>query len=64
MAGEQARDEGLTTVEEMKRTLLSIMDRLAMEMTGRFERLRVLDKSFGFLLDVEYLTRVLVFCSM
>jgi hypothetical protein len=55
MAGEQSADEGLSTVEEMKRTLLSIMDRLAMEMTGRFEKLRVLDNSFGFLLDIRHL---------
>ena len=55
MPGEQSEDEGLPTVDEMKRTLLSIMDHLTMEMTGRIERLGALDRSFGFLLSIGHL---------
>jgi hypothetical protein len=55
MAGEQARDAGLTAKEEMNRVMKGTLDRLHREMNERFSRLHDTDTKFGFLLDVQKL---------
>ena len=53
MPGEVGEDQPLTLRAEMDSVLKSILDRLSMELGNRFRRLKDLDNSLGFLLDVE-----------
>ena len=46
MAGEMARDTGLTAKEEMRRVIHTTLDRLQTEMADIFQR--QLDNKFGF----------------
>ncbi|XP_072172633.1 zinc finger MYM-type protein 1-like [Diadema setosum] len=55
MAGEQARDAGLTAKEEMERVMKGTLDRIHTEMGERFTRLNDTDAKFGFLLNVKEL---------
>jgi hypothetical protein len=53
--GENARDAGLSAVEEITRIMKSVIDRLIQEITTRFGRLKTLDEKFGFLFDINKL---------
>ena len=53
MAGENARDAGLSASNEMKRVMNGSLDRLHKEINDRFFRLFDVDSKFGFLLDVQ-----------
>jgi hypothetical protein len=55
MPGENARDAGLSAVEEITRIMKSVIDRLIQEITTRFGRLKTLDEKFGFLFDINKL---------
>ncbi|XP_072179742.1 zinc finger MYM-type protein 1-like [Diadema setosum] len=55
MAGEQARDVGLTAKEEMERVMKGTLDGIHTEMGERFTRLNDTDAKFGFLLNVKEL---------
>jgi len=54
MAGENARDAGLSATEEKKRVMMGALDCLHKEMGDRFSRLFDVDSKFGFLLDVQW----------
>ena len=51
----EEEDAVLSVVEEMKRVLAAILDRIQVEMQSRFPRLMETDQNFGFLLDVKAL---------
>ncbi|XP_068115887.1 zinc finger MYM-type protein 1-like [Hyperolius riggenbachi] len=55
MAGETAEDVGLTAEKEMLRLMKSMIDKIHTEMGDRFNSLKKLDSSFGFLLDIKEL---------
>jgi hypothetical protein len=55
MAGEEARDAGLTVKEELSRIMKATIDRLQTEMDHRFKRLHDEDIKFEFLLNSKEL---------
>jgi hypothetical protein len=59
MPGENASDTGLSTQEEMDRSLRKILDKIGVEIFGRFSQLRELESRFGFLFNAESLANQL-----
>jgi hypothetical protein len=55
MSGEIASDAGLSTQEEMHRSLRDILDKIGLEITDRFSQLREKEGRFGFLCKAESL---------
>ena len=53
MAGESARDSGLTAQQEMNRVMVEIMNRLKTEIEDRTVRLQELRDRFAFLLNLH-----------
>ena len=53
MPGELACDTAFSAEDEIMRIMKGVLDRLNMEITTRFTRLRNLDNKFGFILDAK-----------
>jgi hypothetical protein len=59
MLGENAFGAGLSTQEEMHRSLREILDKIGVEISERFSQLRELESRFGFLCSAESLVNQL-----
>jgi hypothetical protein len=57
--GENACDAGLSTQEEMHRSLREILDKSEVEISDRFSQFRELGRRFGFLCNAESLVNQL-----